>query len=169
MLETSLLTQQVSAGTVDFDWIVTFLLVDVEDKTIRTEVLPQLPLDVALQVLVALLLVRQVVAHVVIGRTLVLHRGLRGSSLLHKFIPQSLTQKDVREMINQALSYQQYVSFGISGLGKDILFLVSILRGRLLPGWGCELLIFVIIVVVVVIVVFIVVVVVVVNLERNCK
>ena len=93
MLETSILTQQVSASTVDFDWIVTFLLVDIEDKTIRTEVLPQLPLDVALQVLVALLLVGQVVAHVVVGRTLVLHGSLGGSSLFHEFIPQSLTQK----------------------------------------------------------------------------
>ena len=53
-----LLTQQVSPGTVDFHRVVAFLLVDVEDKTVRTEVLSELALDVALQVLVALLLVR---------------------------------------------------------------------------------------------------------------
>ena len=94
--ENFLLTQQVSPGTVDFHRVVTFLLVDVEDETIRTEVLPQLPLDVALQVLVALLLIRQVVAHVVIGWTVVLlHCLCLCLSLFHEFIPESLTQKDL--------------------------------------------------------------------------
>ena len=67
------------------------------------------------------------------------------------------------------LSYQKYVCFRVpASLSKDILLLLSTLRGRLLllPGWGSELLVFVIIVVVV-IVVLIVVVVVVVNLQRN--
>ena len=64
------------------------------------------------------------------------------------------------------MSYQKYVCFRISSLSKDFLLLLIILRGRLLPGWRSELLVFVIIVVIIV-VVSIVVVVVVVNLERN--
>ena len=72
------------ACAVDFHRIVALLLVDIEHEPVRTKMLPELPLDVTLQVLVTLLLVRKVVAYVVVWRTLVLHRGLCCSSLLHK-------------------------------------------------------------------------------------
>jgi len=98
-----------TSGTVDLDGVVTFLQGDIEDEPVRAQVLPQLALDVALQVLVALVFRRKIIANIVSWGTIKLLRGLGRTCaaflfFLKKLAPQLLDQApvvltpDIREL-----------------------------------------------------------------------